>query len=251
MSAPILRTDRLCVSYGRVEAVRAASIEMPAGGVVTVIGANGAGKTSLLNAIMGVLPMSGEVVFDGRPLKREPIEERVAGGLSLVPEKRELFASMSVEDNLRLGAYRLGGKAIRTGLADVFARFPRLEERREPDGRHAVGRRAPDARDGPGADGPAAPADARRAEPRPRAAHREGHLPHRRRTQGDRRLDPARRAERPRRARNRRLGLCDGARRDRHAGPGGRARGRQARDRKLPRPAGGAEPETIERNNQL
>ncbi len=130
MSAPILSTDRLSVTYGRVEAVRAASIEMPAGGVVTVIGANGAGKTSLLNAIMGVLPMSGDVAFDGRLLNMQPIEERVAGGLSLVPEKRELFASMSVEDNLRLGAYRLGGKAIRTGLADVFRRFPRLEERR-------------------------------------------------------------------------------------------------------------------------
>ena len=130
MSAPILRTDRLSVAYGRVEAVRAASIEMLAGGVVTVIGANGAGKTSLLNAIMGVLPARGDVALDGRLLNRQPIEERVAGGLSLVPEKRELFSSMSVEDNLRLGAYRLGASAIRTGLVEVFARFPRLEERR-------------------------------------------------------------------------------------------------------------------------
>ena len=81
-----------------------------------MIGANGAGKTSLLNAIMGVLPASGVVTFDGRPLGRLPIEERVDGRPSLVPEKRELFASMSVEDNLRLGAYRLGGKAIRRGL---------------------------------------------------------------------------------------------------------------------------------------
>ena len=131
MSAPILRTDALGVSYGRVEAVRGASIEMPAGGVVTVIGANGAGKTSLLNAIMGVLPSSGSVAFDGRLLGASPIEERVARGLNLVPEKRELFGSMSVEDNLRLGAWRLGAKAIRTGLADVFARFPRLQERRD------------------------------------------------------------------------------------------------------------------------
>ncbi len=131
MSAPILRTDALGVSYGRVEAVRGASIEMPAGGVVTVIGANGTGKTSLLNAIMGVLPSSGSVAFDGRLLGASPIEERVARGLSLVPEKRELFGSMSVEDNLRLGAWRLGAKAIRTGLADVFARFPRLQERRD------------------------------------------------------------------------------------------------------------------------
>ena len=131
MNAPILKTDALSVSYGRVEAVRDATIAMPAGGVVTVIGANGAGKTSLLNAIMGVLPSGGDVAFDGRLLNGTPIEERVARGLSLVPEKRELFSSMSVEDNLRLGAYRLGGKAIRAGLLDVFARFPRLEERRD------------------------------------------------------------------------------------------------------------------------
>ena len=135
-----------------------------------MIGANGAGKTSLLNAIMGVLPMSGDVAFDGRLLNMQPIEERVAGGLSLVPEKRELFASMSVEDNLRLGAYRLGGKAIRTGLADVFRRFPAPRGATRPEGRHALGRRAPDARDRARADGPAAAADARRAEPRPRPA---------------------------------------------------------------------------------
>ncbi len=130
MTAPILTTDALGVAYGRVEAVRAASIDIPVGGVVTVIGANGAGKTSLLNAIMGVLSSTGGVAFDGRALGATPIEDRVAAGMSLVPEKRELFAVMSVEDNLRLGAYRLGGKAIRSGLADVYARFPRLAERR-------------------------------------------------------------------------------------------------------------------------
>jgi branched-chain amino acid transport system ATP-binding protein len=129
MSAPILRTEKLSVSYGRVEAVREASIAIPAGHVVTVIGANGAGKTSLLNAIMGILPASGGIAFDGRAVGRDPIEERVAAGMSLVPEKRELFSAMSVEDNLRLGAYRLGGKAIRTGLDDVYGRFPRLRER--------------------------------------------------------------------------------------------------------------------------
>jgi branched-chain amino acid transport system ATP-binding protein len=130
MSAPILATHALNVSYGRVEAVRDASIAITPGAVVTVIGANGAGKTSLLNAIMGVLPSSGGVAFEGRPLGAMPIEERVAGGLSLVPEKRELFSVMSVEDNLRLGAYRLGARAIRAGLEEVYARFPRLKERR-------------------------------------------------------------------------------------------------------------------------
>jgi len=130
MNPALLSTQSLSVAYGRVEAVRAASIAIPAGGVVTVIGANGAGKTSLLNAVMGVLPASGGVTFDGRALAGAPIEERVASGLSLVPEKRELFASMSVEDNLRLGAYRLGAGAVRSGLADIYARFPRLDERR-------------------------------------------------------------------------------------------------------------------------
>ena len=129
MSGALLETDRLSVSYGRVEAVRDASIAIAPGKVVTVIGANGAGKTSLLNAIMGVLPASGQIVFDGGAVNGKPIEERVAAGMSLVPEKRELFASMSVEDNLRLGAYRLGGAGIRTGLDHVYARFPRLRER--------------------------------------------------------------------------------------------------------------------------
>ena len=140
---------------------------------MTVIGANGAGKTSLLNAIMGVLPSSGDVAFDGRPLGGAPIEERVAAGLSLVPEKRELFASMSVEDNLRLGAYRLGGKRDpRPGLDEVYARFPRLRERRDQTAGTLSGGERQMLAMGAGADGPAARADARRAEPRPRAAHR-------------------------------------------------------------------------------
>ena len=126
------------------------------GGVATVIGANGAGKTSLLNAIMGVLPASGGVTFDGRPLGRTPIEERVDGGLSLVPEKRELFASMSVEDNLSLGAYRLGGKAIRQRTERGLRPLSPPRRTAAPDGGHDVGRRAADARHGPGADGTAA-----------------------------------------------------------------------------------------------
>ncbi len=130
MSALILEVSGLWVSYGRVEAVRGVSLSIPAGGIVTVIGANGAGKSTLMNAIMGVLPSRGEVVFHGKPLGRALVETRVGEGLCLVPEKRELFAAMTVEDNLRLGAYRLGGSAIAGGLAQVFARFPRLEERR-------------------------------------------------------------------------------------------------------------------------
>ncbi len=130
MSALVLEVSGLSVAYGRVEAVRDVSPSIPAGGIVTVIGANGAGKTTLMNAIMGVLPSRGNVVFQGKALGRSLVETRVGEGLCLVPEKRELFAAMTVEDNLQLGAYRLGGAAITGGLRQVFARFPRLQERR-------------------------------------------------------------------------------------------------------------------------
>ena len=130
MNSPILQVSNASVAYGRVEAVRGASLEIPAGGIVTVIGANGAGKTTLMNAIMGVLPSVGDMIFDGQALGKSLVEARVSRGLCLVPEKRELFSTMTVEDNLRLGAYRFGTGAIPAGLKEVFARFPRLEERR-------------------------------------------------------------------------------------------------------------------------
>ena len=133
MSGTILKVSNLSVSYGRVEAVRGVSLEITDGSIVTVIGANGAGKTTLMNAIMGVLPSTGEVALDGKPLGRSLVEARVNEGLCLVPEKRELFATMSVEDNLRLGAYRFGTAAATEGLRDVFKRFPRLDERRRQE----------------------------------------------------------------------------------------------------------------------
>jgi branched-chain amino acid transport system ATP-binding protein len=133
MIEPILQVADLSVFYGRVEAVRGVSLEIPAGGIVTVIGANGAGKTTLMNAIMGVLPSNGDIALEGRSLGKTLVEDRVCRGLCLVPEKRELFSSMTVEDNLRLGAYRLGSGAMSHGLKDVFGRFPRLDERRRQE----------------------------------------------------------------------------------------------------------------------
>ena len=130
MSIPILELRDVSVSYGKVEAVRKITLTMQTGSIVTVIGANGAGKTTLLNAIMGVLPSTGAQHFCGQDIATCEVEARVNAGLCLVPEKRELFTTMSVEDNLRLGAYRLGTGAIATGLDTVFARFPRLKERR-------------------------------------------------------------------------------------------------------------------------
>jgi branched-chain amino acid transport system ATP-binding protein len=126
----LLEVSGLGVAYGGVPAIEGVSVKLDAGEIMTVIGPNGAGKSTLLGAIMGILPArEGSIRFDGERLGALPIEARVAGGMSLVPERRELFASMSVEDNLRLGAFRRRRGAADT-LDRVFALFPRLIERR-------------------------------------------------------------------------------------------------------------------------
>jgi branched-chain amino acid transport system ATP-binding protein len=128
----ILAIDGLNVSYGKVAAVRGAFLAMDKGQIVTIIGPNGAGKSTLLAAVMGLLPATGRVTFDGRDLARFEVEDRVAMGISLVPERRELFGEMTVADNLLLGAYahRCGRDATRRRFAAVYDRFPRLAERR-------------------------------------------------------------------------------------------------------------------------
>jgi len=136
-SNPVLETRNLSVRYGKVEALRATSISLRAGEIVTVIGPNGAGKSSLLNAIMGALPdngqADGEVLYQGHEIGHHAIEHRLGKGLALVPEKRELFTTMSVEDNLVLGAYRRrkDGWSYRDGLEGIYNIFPRLKERRK------------------------------------------------------------------------------------------------------------------------
>ena len=134
---PVLDVRALQVSYGKVAAVHDIDLLVGSGQIVTVIGPNGAGKSTLMNAIAGALPATGaargQVLLDGQDLSDVPIEARVARGMSLVPEKRELFASMSVEDNLLLGSYRRY-RARETAYADqqalVYDLFPRLRERR-------------------------------------------------------------------------------------------------------------------------
>jgi branched-chain amino acid transport system ATP-binding protein len=128
----ILDIADLHVSYGKVEAVRGATLGMDKGQIVTIIGPNGAGKTTLLAAIMGLRQARGRVTVDGRNLARMEVEDRVAMGMSLVPEQRELFGEMTVADNLLLGAYahRADREATRQRFDAVYARFPRLAERR-------------------------------------------------------------------------------------------------------------------------
>jgi branched-chain amino acid transport system ATP-binding protein len=129
---PFLSISDLHVAYGKVEAVRGISLALEQGQIVTVIGPNGAGKTTLLAAAMGLLPSRGTMSFDGMDLYDLDVEARVEQGFCLVPERRELFADLSVEDNLLLGAYarRRDRSAVRQSLDQVYARFPRLQERR-------------------------------------------------------------------------------------------------------------------------
>jgi branched-chain amino acid transport system ATP-binding protein len=119
------------VAYGKVEAVRAVNLEVRSGEIVTIIGANGAGKTTLLNAVMGILPLKGGVRFEGADVSKLDIEDRVAAGLCLVPEHRELFGTMNVEDNLQLGAFRIDKATAANSFERVYSLFPRLKERRK------------------------------------------------------------------------------------------------------------------------
>ena len=131
MSDLLLSIKDLHVSYGKVEAVHGVSIDVPRGEIVTVIGANGAGKTTLLNAAMGVLPASGALTFEGHDILRTPVEDRVGSGMTLVPERRELFATMPVEDNLLLGGFLITARERAEEIEKVYTRFPRLKERRQ------------------------------------------------------------------------------------------------------------------------
>ena len=130
----ILDVKNLRVAYGKVEALHEVSLTIRRGEIVTVIGPNGAGKTTLLSALMGLLPSDGDIVYMGQMQKLErSVEHLVRHGMTLVPEKRELFAEMSVEDNLLLGAfdrYRTGHRDEMETMDEVFELFPRLEERR-------------------------------------------------------------------------------------------------------------------------
>ncbi|HLS54853.1 MAG TPA: ABC transporter ATP-binding protein [Zeimonas sp.] len=132
MSA-VLEVNELRVFYRKVEALHRVSLRVEEGTIVTVIGPNGAGKTTLLGAIMGLLPSTGAIRYLGADLSVARVEARVARGLCLVPERRELFGELSVEDNLRLGAFqrvRHGERGADSDLGDVYQRFPRLAERR-------------------------------------------------------------------------------------------------------------------------
>jgi len=129
----LLEVHDLHAGYGRAEVLSGLELQLEQGQVVTVIGPNGAGKSTTLGALMGVLPSRGRIVFDGHDLAGRTLEERVMLGLALVPEKRELFGTMPVEDNLILGGYRAMKLRVpywQREIERVYELFPRLKERR-------------------------------------------------------------------------------------------------------------------------
>jgi branched-chain amino acid transport system ATP-binding protein len=129
----LLDVSDLHAGYGRAEVLTGLSFGVAEGQVVSIIGPNGAGKSTTLNALMGVLPARGRIAFDGQDLSEATLEDRVMLGLALVPERRELFGSMAVEDNLVLGGYRAMKQRVphwRREIERVYALFPRLQERR-------------------------------------------------------------------------------------------------------------------------
>ena len=131
--ADLLQVKGLHAGYGRAEVLTGLDLALASGQVVTVIGPNGAGKSTTLNALMGLLPCRGQLLFDGVDLADSSLEERVMLGLALVPEKRELFGSMPVEDNLVLGGWRARKLRVPNWKGEidrVYDLFPRLKERR-------------------------------------------------------------------------------------------------------------------------
>lgn len=130
MSEPLLSVKNLKVSYGGIHAVKGIDFTVNGGEQVTLIGANGAGKTSSLRALTGLQPFEGEILFDGLSIRGVPPHRLLQQGLVMVPEGRGIFARMTVLENLQLGAYSRSDKsAVRQDLEQVCALFPRLRER--------------------------------------------------------------------------------------------------------------------------
>ena len=126
----LLTVNQLSVHYGGIQAVRDVSFSVKEGEQTTLIGANGAGKSSTVRAITGLEPFSGEILFNGKPIRKRRAESLLREGLVMVPEGRGIFARMTVLENLQMGAWlRRDSAAVRQEMDEIFANFPRLAER--------------------------------------------------------------------------------------------------------------------------
>ena len=131
----MLKVENLSVHYGMIQAVRDVSFEVNEGEVVSLIGANGAGKTTILRTLSGLVrPSAGKIQFLGKEIQKLPAQKIVAGGLSQVPEGRHVFPGLTVMENLEMGAFlKKNREENQANLKKVFSRFPRLEERKNQD----------------------------------------------------------------------------------------------------------------------
>ena len=128
----VLKVDNINVYYGSIHAIKGVSFTVNEGEIVTLIGANGAGKSTILNTVCGLLhSRTGSIEFLGKPLGAVSAHRIVEQGLAHVPEGRRIFLQMTVEENLEMGAYTRPSTSIVPGIEDVYKRFPRLEERRK------------------------------------------------------------------------------------------------------------------------
>jgi branched-chain amino acid transport system ATP-binding protein len=129
----MLKVEEIYVNYGPIKALQSVSFQINEGEIVALIGANGAGKTTILNTISNIVPsVSGKVIYQGKEITRTPPHEIVKLGISQVPEGRRVFAKMSVLENLEMGAYtRNDTKEIASDMEKIFRRFPRLNERKK------------------------------------------------------------------------------------------------------------------------
>ncbi len=127
----MLKIEQLAAGYGNIQALKNIDLAVPAGKIVSLIGANGAGKTTTMKAIMGIIkPTSGRVLFKDQDVSRMPTHKIVNGGISLVPEGRSILARMTVLENLEMGACQRRDNEVQSDLKRIFARFPILEERK-------------------------------------------------------------------------------------------------------------------------
>ena len=126
----LLKVENLHVYYGAIHAIKGISFEVNEGEIVTLIGANGAGKSTTLNTVAGLLrPRSGSITFDGKNMLNVPASKTVSLGMALCPEGRRIFQQMTVRENLEMGGYTRPATEIEPSIEDVFQRFPRLKER--------------------------------------------------------------------------------------------------------------------------
>ena len=176
----LLEAEDLRAQYGWTKVLHGLSFAVETGGITTILGANGAGKTTTLRAVCGMVKTTGQVRFDGQRIDGKATEDIVRLGIAHTPEGRGTFVDLTVEENLRLGAY---ARREKSGLGQdyekVYALLPGARAAAAPAGGHAVGRRAADARGGARAHVAPPPAAARRALARPGPAGGAGDLPHR------------------------------------------------------------------------